>query len=86
MLGVVLGLAVGALIGPRARLRPGVSKASSVFLRGAVVVLGAAVPLGAVVSEGAATLPVIVITLGGASSLRGSWGAGSGSTRPYAGS
>ncbi len=65
VLGVVLGLAVGALIGPRARLRPGVSKASSVFLRGAVVVLGAAVPLGAVVSEGAATLPVIVITLGG---------------------
>jgi uncharacterized integral membrane protein (TIGR00698 family) len=36
-----------------------------VFLRGAVVVLGAALPLGAVVSEGAATLPVIIITLGG---------------------
>ena len=65
VLGVVLGLVLGALIGPRARLRPGVSKASSVFLRGAVVVLGAAVPLGAVVSEGAATLPVILITLGG---------------------
>jgi len=65
VLGVVLGLGLGALIGPRARLRPGVSKASSVFLRGAVVVLGAALPLGAVVSEGAATPPVILITLSG---------------------
>jgi uncharacterized membrane protein YadS len=65
VLGIVLGLVLGALIGPRARLRPGVSKASSVFLRGAVVLLGAALPLGAVVSEGAATLPVILITLGG---------------------
>jgi uncharacterized integral membrane protein (TIGR00698 family) len=76
VLGVILGLVLGAVIGPRARLRPGVSKSSSVFLRGAVVVLGAALPLGAVASEGAATLPVILITLGGcllAARLLGRW-------------
>jgi uncharacterized membrane protein YadS len=76
VLGVILGLVLGAVIGPRARLRPGVSKSSSVFLRGAVVVLGAGLPLGAVASEGAATLPVILITLGGcllAARLLGRW-------------
>ncbi|HUA48199.1 MAG TPA: putative sulfate exporter family transporter [Solirubrobacteraceae bacterium] len=76
LLGLTLGLILGALIGPRARLRPGVKKASSSFLRVAVVVLGAELPLGAVVSEGAATLPVIVITLGGcllAARLLGRW-------------
>ncbi len=65
VLAIVIGLGVGALFGPRPVLRPGLRASSSTLLRGAVVVLGAGLPLTTVLSQGAASLPVIVITLGG---------------------
>ena len=65
VLAIVIGLGVGALLGPRPVLRPGLRASSSTLLRGAVIVLGAGLPLTTVLSQGAASLPVIVITLGG---------------------
>lgn len=74
VLGIVLGLAAGALLdlgSARRRLdvqrtlRPGVRWAASGPLRAAVVVLGAELPLGAVAGEGARSLPGILITLTG---------------------
>jgi uncharacterized integral membrane protein (TIGR00698 family) len=65
ILGIVLGLAVTIIAGPRARLRPGLTLLSNVPLRAAVVVLGAELPLGTVLAQGARSLPVIVLTLGG---------------------
>jgi uncharacterized integral membrane protein (TIGR00698 family) len=62
---IVLGLAVGSLVGPRPALRPGIHASSSTLLRGAVVVLGAELPLTTVLRQGLASLPVIVVTLGG---------------------
>jgi uncharacterized integral membrane protein (TIGR00698 family) len=65
VLAIVTGLLVGALLGPRPVLRPGLRASSSTLLRGAVVVLGAGLPLTTVLAQGAASLPIIVITLGG---------------------
>ncbi|HET9123879.1 MAG TPA: putative sulfate exporter family transporter [Solirubrobacteraceae bacterium] len=74
VLGIVLGLAAGALLdlgSARRRLdvqrmlKPGVRWAASGPLRAAVVVLGAELPLGAVAGEGARSLPGILITLTG---------------------
>ncbi len=65
VLAIVLGLVVGALLGPRPVLRPGLRASSSTLLRGAVVVLGAGLPLTTVLTQGARSLPVIVVTLGG---------------------
>ncbi|MGH2843861.1 MAG: YeiH family protein [Solirubrobacteraceae bacterium] len=65
VLGIVIGLIVGATIKPRAALRPGVSWSASHPLRAAVVVLGAEVPLAAVASQGLRSLPGIIITLTG---------------------
>jgi uncharacterized membrane protein YadS len=65
ILGIVLGLAVTIIAGPRAHLRPGLTLLSNVPLRAAVVVLGAELPLGTVLAQGARSLPVIVLTLGG---------------------
>ncbi|MBS1678103.1 MAG: putative sulfate exporter family transporter [Actinobacteria bacterium] len=65
VLAIVLGLIVGALLGPRPTLRPGIQASSSTLLRGAVVALGAALPLTTVLAQGIRSLPVIVVTLGG---------------------
>jgi uncharacterized integral membrane protein (TIGR00698 family) len=65
VLAIVVGLLVGALLGPRPVLRPGLGASSSTLLRGAVVVLGAQLPLTTVLAQGARSLPVIVVTLGG---------------------
>jgi uncharacterized integral membrane protein (TIGR00698 family) len=65
VLGILLGLGVGASIGPRATVRPGVRWAASYPLRAAVVVLGAELPLAAVASQGLRSLPGIIITLSG---------------------
>lgn len=65
VLAIVIGLLVGALFGPRPVLRPGLRASSSTMLRAAVVVLGAGLPLTTVLSQGARSLPVIVVTLGG---------------------
>lgn len=65
VLGIVLGVCVGSLLGPRSEFSTGVRWASSWPLRAAVVVLGAEIRLSAVVSEGARSLPVILITLSG---------------------
>lgn len=65
VLGIGLGLIVGAAIRPRAALRPGISWSASHPLRAAVVVLGAELPLAAVASQGLRSLPGIVITLTG---------------------
>jgi uncharacterized integral membrane protein (TIGR00698 family) len=62
---IVVGLLVGAALGPRPTLRPGLRASSSTLLRGAVVALGATLPLTAVLSQGVRSLPVIVVTLGG---------------------
>lgn len=65
VLAIVIGLLVGALFGPRPVLRPGLRASSSTMLRAAVVVLGAQLPLTVVLTQGARSLPVIVVTLGG---------------------
>jgi uncharacterized integral membrane protein (TIGR00698 family) len=65
ILGILLGLLVATVIGPRVGLRPGLALLRNVPLRAAVVVLGAELPLGTVLAEGAHSLPVIVLTLGG---------------------
>ena len=65
VIAILLGVFVGAAVGPRRSLVPGIASMSSAPLRAAVVVLGAELPLGAVVAEGVQSLPVIAITLGG---------------------
>lgn len=65
VLGILLGLLVGAAIKPGAALRPGISWSASHPLRAAVVVLGAELPLAAVASQGLRSLPGIIITLAG---------------------
>jgi uncharacterized integral membrane protein (TIGR00698 family) len=65
VLAIVIGLFVGAVLGPRPVLRPGLRASSSTLLRGAVVVLGAGLPLTTVLAQGARSLPIIVVTLGG---------------------
>lgn len=65
VLGIVLGLLLGAVIKPRTALRPGISWSASHPLRAAVVVLGAELPLAAVASQGLRSLPGIIITLTG---------------------
>jgi uncharacterized integral membrane protein (TIGR00698 family) len=62
---IVAGLLVGAALGPRPVLRPGLRASSSTLLRGAVVALGATLPLTTVLTQGVRSLPVIVVTLGG---------------------
>ncbi len=63
VLAIVLGLCLGAVVGPRAQLRVGLKFAASVPLRAAVVVLGAELPLGVVIAQGGRSLPGILITL-----------------------
>lgn len=63
--GIVLGMGVATVVGPRPVLAAGVSTSASVFLRAAVVLLGAELPIGTVLSQGAASLPVILVTLTG---------------------
>jgi uncharacterized integral membrane protein (TIGR00698 family) len=65
VLGILLGLLIGARRGPRAALGPGVRWAASYPLRAAVVVLGAELPLAAVAGQGMRSLPGIIITLTG---------------------
>jgi uncharacterized integral membrane protein (TIGR00698 family) len=65
VLAIVIGLLFGAVLGPRPALRPGLRASSSTLLRGAVVVLGAQLPLTVVLTQGARSLPIIVVTLGG---------------------
>ena len=80
VLAIVIGLLVGALLGPRPVLRPGLRASSSTLLRGAVVVLGAGLPLTIVLSQGARSLPVIVVTLGGCLLVAATLGRSSGSS------
>jgi len=65
VLGIVLGLGVGACLGPRPMARPGVRWTASAPLRTAVVVLGAELPLAAVAGQGVRSLPGILITVTG---------------------
>jgi uncharacterized integral membrane protein (TIGR00698 family) len=74
VLAIVIGLLVGALLGPRPVLGPGLRASSSTLLRGAVVVLGAGLPLTTVLSQGGRSLSVIVITLGGCLLVAGTLG------------
>lgn len=65
VLAIVLGLLVGACLGARETLRPGLRFTSSVPLKGAVIALGAELPLAAVVTQGGRSLGGILITVGG---------------------
>ena len=63
VLGILLGLIVGALLGPRPVLSPGTGFAAKQVLQTAVVLLGLGLSLGQVARIGLDTLPVMLGTL-----------------------
>jgi uncharacterized integral membrane protein (TIGR00698 family) len=71
VLAIVLGLLVGALVRPGARLRPGLAVASRPVLQIAIVLLGATLSLQQVATVGLGSLPVMLGTL--AVALGGAW-------------
>lgn len=60
---IVIGAAIAAVLGPRARLLPGIAFASRFILQVSVVLLGAQLSLRQVVSVGLGSLPVMLGTL-----------------------
>ena len=63
MLGILLGIVVGTLLGPRPALKPGTAFAGKKVLQAAVVLLGLGLSLGQVARIGWQTLPVMLGTL-----------------------
>lgn len=63
VLGILLGLVVGTLLGPRPALAPGTGFAAKKVLQAAVVLLGLGLSLGQVARIGLDTLPVMLGTL-----------------------
>lgn len=63
VLGILLGLVVGTLLGPRPALVPGTGFAAKKVLQAAVVLLGLGLSLGQVARIGLDTLPVMLGTL-----------------------
>jgi uncharacterized membrane protein YadS len=61
--GIVLGVALGAVLKPGARLRPGIQFSSKFVLQLSVVVLGSQLSLAQVARVGVQSLPVMVGTL-----------------------
>ena len=62
--GIVLGVALAAMIRPGLRLQPGITFSSHTLLQVSVVVLGTQLSLTQVVTVGGASLPVMLGTLG----------------------
>ena len=62
--GIVLGVALGAVIRPGVRLGPGITFSSHTLLQVSVVMLGTQLSLTQVVEVGGASLPVMLGTLG----------------------
>ncbi|WP_234432580.1 YeiH family protein [Streptomyces sp. MUSC 125] len=60
---IVLGVLVALAVRPGERMRPGIAFAGRGVLQAAVVVLGAQLSLGRVLRVGAASLPVMIVTL-----------------------
>jgi uncharacterized integral membrane protein (TIGR00698 family) len=75
VIGIALGMAVGALRRPAAFLRPGIAFAAKQVLQLAVVLLGTGLGLGQIVRTGGASLPVMLGTM--AACLLGAWAFGS---------
>ncbi|GAA4915199.1 putative integral membrane protein (TIGR00698 family) [Actinomycetospora succinea] len=71
VLAIVLGVGVGAVVRPGARLRPGLAVASRPLLQVAIVLLGATLSLQQVATVGLGSLPVMLGTL--AVALGGAW-------------
>ncbi|MEO6879637.1 MAG: putative sulfate exporter family transporter [Mycobacteriaceae bacterium] len=69
--GIVVGIVVGALLHPGARVRPGLALAAGPILKASIVVLGATLSLSQVVTVGLGSLPVMLGTL--AVALIGAW-------------
>lgn len=63
VLGILLGVGIGALLGPRPALTPGAAFAGKRVLQTAVVLLGLGLSLGQVARIGWETLPVMLGTL-----------------------
>ncbi|MGN6608730.1 MAG: YeiH family protein [Jatrophihabitans sp.] len=63
--GIVIGVAVAALVKPGDRLRPGVNTASKFVLQLSVVVLGSQLSLSQIARVGGQSLPVMLGTLAG---------------------
>lgn len=63
VIAIVCGMIAAAVVGPRARLRPGITFTSKTVLKSSIVVLGLGLSLGQVLSTGARSLPVLVGTL-----------------------
>jgi uncharacterized integral membrane protein (TIGR00698 family) len=63
VIGIVLGIALAALIRPGTRLRPGIAVGATTVLQGSVVVLGSQLSLLQIVRVGAGSLPVLLGTL-----------------------
>ncbi len=61
--GIVIGVAVAALVTPSARWRPGITTASKTVLQASVVVLGSQLSLMQIVHVGLSSLPVMLGTL-----------------------
>ena len=71
VLGIVIGIVLGALVHPGPRWRPGLALASGPTLKASIVVLGLTLSLGRLLSVGLASLPVLLGTL--AIALGGAW-------------
>lgn len=71
---LVIGIAVGTLWRPPARLSPGIQYSAKFVLQCAVVLLGAQLSLASIVTVGAGSLPVLLISL--AVCLLAAWGIG----------
>lgn len=71
VLAIVLGVGVGLLVRPGARLRPGLAVASRPVLQVAIVLFGATLSLQQVATVGLGSLPVMLGTL--AVALGGAW-------------
>jgi uncharacterized integral membrane protein (TIGR00698 family) len=63
VIGIVLGVCIGAVVNVNKPARDGVRWCASVPLKAAVVALGAELPLSAVIHQGFRSLPGIVITV-----------------------
>lgn len=61
--GIILGVAMAAVLRPGARLRPGIVTASRPVLQISVVLLGSQLSLGQIVRVGLVSLPVMLTTL-----------------------
>lgn len=64
--GILFGIIVGSVITEKGRIAAGVNFTSKKVLQGAVVVLGSGLGIGQVFATGAASLVIIIVTIGSA--------------------